>query len=432
MPPRLGLNQDDLKRRNRNQVLNTILESAAICRRDIAARTGLTAAAVGNIVGELLDRGLVEEIGVDRDDAERRGGPNPILLSITSERPYLLTLHLGPSALDVGIVNLRGQTVARASRPLSPDCSVAAFLGGARELSAGLCRERDLALGEDFLAVGFATAGNFAEDGTIVWHRHPPFVGLAARERLRELFGLPVFVGNTARAMALAEGWFGAGRGLPNYLFMLVGEVVDSALVADRAVVVGKRYFSTLLAHAPVAAGGPLCYCGRRGCLEAMAADAALLRQAEEIARDPSSVLASLASGRPPSKSLVVRAAERGDERCRELLARRGGYIGVAIAEALNWLDVQAVIVAKDLGAPASQIEARALELAYLDNLGFRQRAPEVIFAEKQSELALLGPATLALRWVFSPHFDLYTLPNRSQNLARAEALVRESGLVEA
>ena len=84
-----GLNHDDLKLRNRSHVLNAILENGVICRRDIAKLTGLTPATVSNLTAELVDSGIVEEIGADRSLGGEKGGPTPILLGISSVEPYV-------------------------------------------------------------------------------------------------------------------------------------------------------------------------------------------------------------------------------------------------------------------------------------------------------------------------------------------------------
>lgn len=418
----IGLNQDDLKRSNRSQILSTILERAVISRKDIAAHTGLTPPSVSNIVAELIECGLVEEIGSDLSPNSRRGGPNPILLSITSEKPYIMAFHLGPATLEAGAVNLQGKVVAHSSVPLPEGCTAPALWSAVTELASGLCREQDLNMKQDILAIGFATAGNLAEDGSVAWHRHIPFQGLPIKARLQNLFGLPAFVGNTARSMALAEGWFGKGRSYSNYLFVLVWDTVDAAIVVNRGVVVGRRYFSSLLGHHQVDSDGPLCSCGQKGCVDVMASDAALLRRAEQLAGKNGWLLAHLTAGKPLSKQLIAEAADRGDEESRQLLAQRGAYIGKAIAEALNWIDVEGVVVAKDLASGPSEAETNAIEMAYLDNLSFRNMAPELVFSEMKSELALVGPATLAIRWVVSPQFDLSAYAEKFASALRKEA----------
>jgi N-acetylglucosamine repressor len=408
-----GLNHDDLKRQNRSHVLNTILESVAICRRDIAGLTGLTSPTITNLTGELIDCGLVEEIGFAPGSS--KGGATPVLLSLTSEGPFVIGLHLATHMLEAGVVNLRGQVVAKSATPMPADYQATTVLSAALELVTGLCREKGLDLKRDVLGIGFATTANFAEDGSIVWHRHQPLMGLPVRQRLKDLFGLPVLVGNSARAMALAEAWFGRGRSSRNYLFVLVHDVIDSAVVVNRSVVVGSRNFSCLIGHSAVDQADELCYCGQKGCLETVASDIALQRQAEQLVLSLGAVPAHVGRGEPLGKKAIAEAAARGYGQFAQLLAQRGMRLGKAIAGAVNVIDVEAVIVAISLAAPESEIETDALVRAYTANLRFPDGAPDISFSKLKRELPFVGPATLVIRRIFSP--ELVIVPSATGEL---------------
>ena len=153
--------------------------------------------------------------------------------------------------------------------------------------------------------------------GSVVWHKEKSLIGFAPRDHLRLLFNLPVFVGNTTRSMALAEAWFGQGRNFQNYLFVLVHNMVDGAIVINRSILVGKRHFSSLLGHNPVDDANAWCYCGQKGCPDAVASDGALRRQAEQLKNLRGNLLNHLGRGQAVNKGMIIEAAARGDEACR-------------------------------------------------------------------------------------------------------------------
>lgn len=405
MRERIGLNQEDLKRRNRGNVLNTILEKGPICRRDIARHTGLTPATVSNLVSELVACGVVEEVGSDHSASGRAGGPNPILLGLSGGRPYALALRLGTATLEGAAVSLRGHIFARETLPLPAECSASRLLETVAELVALLCRRQALDAQRDFLAVGFTSGLVVApERGYIIWHRNRAFRGFAIRVELERLLGLPAFVGNATQAMALAEAWFGSGRGLENFLFVSVADEIQAAVVLNRAVLVGARSLSCMLGHGEPIADGPLCSCGQWGCLEALASDAALLRQAEALVAAREGRLARMAVGSPLSLALIRAAAASGDEPCRRLLTQRAAYLGRAVARAVNLVDVLAVLVAAGLEA----IEEReALATAYKSDLRLQRNAPPLLYSERREDLPLLGAATLVIRQVMSPRLAI-------------------------
>jgi predicted NBD/HSP70 family sugar kinase len=405
---RIGLNQDDLKRRNRGNVLNTILEKGPICRRDIARHTGLTPATVSNLAAELLACGVVEETGSDHSAASRTGGPNPILLAMASGKPYLLALRLGTEVLEAAVVNLRGRILERERSPLPDGCTAARLLETVGELVARLCHRHALEVQRDCLAVGFSSGTMVApERGYIVWHHNRAFRGFAIRAELERLLGLPVFLGNASQAMALAEAWFGSGRALENYLFVTAREEIQAAVVLNRSVLIGTRSLSCMLGHGLALADGPLCSCGQHGCLEALAGRAALLRQAEALVAVGQGRLAVLARDSVLSLGLIRTAAWEGDETCRRLLAQRADYLGRAIAGVLNVVDAQAVLLA---GCPETPEEQTALETAYRAALRLPNNAPPLVYSQITEDLSLLGAATLVIRQLMSPR--LAVTPN--------------------
>src|SRR5579884_4158618 len=91
---------------NNGRVLRTIVRRGAISRVELAHETGLTPAAISNITRELIEHGLLNEVGISRG---KRAGANAYLLDFPHERPVLGAVHQGVSALRLALCNLRGQ-----------------------------------------------------------------------------------------------------------------------------------------------------------------------------------------------------------------------------------------------------------------------------------------------------------------------------------
>ena len=323
------------------------------------------------------------------------------------EEPYVIGLNLGLNKIEAGLVDLRGKLVAERKMQLSSNLSPETLVANVSDLVNDLCRSERIELSRDILGIGFGTAGNFAEDGTVAWHKNSSIVGISVKKLLKEHFGLPVFVGSIGRTMALAEAWFGAGRPYQNYLFFLVHEVVDGAIVFNRSVVVGKRHFSSLIGHKPVSDSGRLCYCGQRGCLDVVASDDALCAEAESYAMTDAKILRHMLQGQSVTKSSIIEAAAHGDRFCQELLKKQGAYLGEVIAEMINLIDVEAVIVAINLEAPESDMELNTLTSTYTKSLNIPHRAPDIVFSKMKRDLFIIGPATLVIRRVFSPELRI-------------------------
>jgi glucokinase len=173
----------------------------------------------------------------------------------------------------------------------------------------------------------------------------PAWRGFPLRRRLAELTGLPTFVDNDAKALALAEGWVGAAAGRADYVAMVVSTGVGGGIVLDGRLLEGRLGNAGHIGHVVVEPRGRVCPCGGRGCLEAEASGRAI----------------AAAIGRP--------AAEAPPEE----VARAGTLVGRAVASVANLLDLSLAVVAGSvaLGFGEPFFEAARREMAVRARLSF-------------------------------------------------------------
>lgn len=146
----------------------------------------------------------------------------------------------------------------------------------------------------------------------------PQWRGFPLRQRLAEALGMDVWVDNDAKALALAEGWLGAARGVENYLAMVVSTGVGGGLVVDGRLVDGRCGNAGHVGHVIVEPDGHRCGCGASGCLEAEASGTAI----------------AAITGRSPK------------EATSDVVARTGMLVGRAVASVANLVDLSLVVVA--------------------------------------------------------------------------------------
>jgi glucokinase len=169
----------------------------------------------------------------------------------------------------------------------------------------------------------------------------PAWRGFPLHGRLAELTGLPVFVDNDAKALALGEGWKGAAVSVSDFIGMVVSTGVGGGIVLDGRLLDGAQGNAGHIGHVVVEPDGRPCACGGRGCLEAEASGTAIA----EI------------TGRPAKEASA------------EVVARTGQLVGLAVASVANLLDLKLAVVAGSValgfGAPffsaaQSEIDGRA------------------------------------------------------------------------
>ena len=241
-----------------------------------------------------------------------------------------VTLHLG---LDLGGTNVKWALVERDGFPRvtaagsapthaheGPDRVVARLAEVGRGALNGAAPD----------SVGVGVPGVFDVDsGTTAFLPNLPgdWAGAAVAGPVGEALGAPAVLVNDARAFAVGESQLGAARGCRTAVFVTVGTGVGGGVVVDGHLHLGIGTAGEL-GHQTVAPDGPLCRCGNRGCVEAVAS-------AEAIAA---------AGGRATVEEIVV-AAEAGEQRAREALARAGRYLGIALANCVLLLAPERIVV---------------------------------------------------------------------------------------
>ncbi|MFF4991994.1 ROK family protein [Streptosporangium saharense] len=226
------------------------------------------------------------------------------------------------------------------------------------------------------------------------------------RARLAGRFpGVPVRVHNDAVCLAVAEHWRGAGRGSENMLGMVVSTGVGGGLVLGGRLIDGGSGNAGHVGHVVVEPGGPVCGCGARGCLEAVARGPALAAWALGRGWQPGSAVRDVPDGEAApyveaatasGRQLALDAAA-GDRLALAAMDRAGRALGLAVAAAVNLCDLDLVTVGGGL-SQAGRLLFDPLEatLGEHTRMGFARRA-RVVPAALGQDAGLVGAAALVL-----------------------------------
>lgn len=194
-------------------------------------------------------------------------------------------------------------------------------------------------------AIGMAAPGPLNPKTGILYAAPniPGWVNLPLAQIVQDRFKIPTLLGNDANLAAMGEWKFGAGRGYQHLLYMTVSTGIGGGVIEDGKLLLGYKGLAAEIGHITVDPSGPLCGCGQRGHLEALASGTAIARYVtEQLTRGVPSSMAELSTVSARDVSL---AAEQGDPLAREALARAGGYLGRAIADFLHLFNPQIVII---------------------------------------------------------------------------------------
>ena len=210
-------------------------------------------------------------------------------------------------------------------------------------------------LGVQVRGLGIAVSGDVDRAEGVV--RYSPFLewrDVPLADIAGAATGLPVTVDNDVRALTVAEQWFGAGVGLSDFALVTVGAGIGCGLVVHGRVVSGAHGVAGEIGHLSIDPLGPPCYCGNSGCMEAIAADPAILRDIRRPRAGPSP-RGPRRSSWPATETPAARA----------VYARAGAAIGKAIGSVVNLFGPDRVIISGE-GLAAYDLFADGIREAFL------------------------------------------------------------------
>ncbi|MGB9774373.1 MAG: ROK family protein [Bacteroidota bacterium] len=314
-------------------------------------------------------------------------------------------IDLGGTTVKAGIVTARGNILQTKAVSTHAEDGPSVVIERIEKLISELLREQR----NEVAGIGIGSPGVVTLDGGMV--KYPPnlpgWTEIPLGDILAKKFDMPVAVENDANAAAIAESRFGAGKGEPNFLFIIWGTGVGGGIIMDGKIYRGPSGGAGEIGHMTIDPDGPLCNCGNRGCVEAFVGQRYLSQRAIERigkAKQQEKIL-DLVNGKLDKiePAILSAAAEAGDILAREILIEAGVKLGIAIASALNLLDFRLVIIGGGISA-APEFVYEAIRTSVRDRV-LTPLKPEVriIRASLGNMAGILGAAALILDPTVSP-----------------------------
>jgi predicted NBD/HSP70 family sugar kinase len=381
---------------NRLLILNGVRATGPITRVAVAHRTGLSRTTVSSIVDELLADNLLFE--GQTVEAAPTGGRRATLLHFNAEAGYVIGVDLGRSHLTLLMTNLAGQIVARRSGPfdasLGPDVCLQQLIAELMDFTS----EQQIGW-HQIIGVGLGIPGPMDAASRMLVRppRMPGWDQFDIRSVMERACKVPIYLDNDANMGARGESQYGAGRNVENMAYVKLATGIGCGLILKGDIYRGSGGTAGELGHVTIDDNGPICDCGNRGCLEAMAGAAAVTYAAAHgIQRDTSGDIAGQVAsadkqtGNALDVADVVQAALAGDKAAQEAIQRAGYHIGIALAGLVNIFNPSLILLDGSM--------ARAGELL-LEPIrqGIARRGLAASSAITKVELAQLGDNAIAL-----------------------------------
>lgn len=378
-----------------DSVIHFIWREIETTRASIARQMGLSRSTVSEIVEKLLKTGLIAEIGSGKSS----GGRKPIVLRFQDEARCILGVDLGATHVSVALTDLRGKILVwkEQKHPVRTDPE------GTRALVIKLCDEclhQWDKNGNRLIRIGVAVPSpvdplNPKMLSEIVI---PAWQGKSGLEELQNKFNVPVLIDNDANLGALAEQWWGAGRGYDNFIYIKIAHGIGAGYVLNGEIYKGAGGVAGELGHLPIDPNGELCVCGLKGCLTTFVSIPALTERAKK-----------LASQYPESKlnidilnfDLVEKAAMDKDELALKLVSEVAEYLGRALVGCFNLINPNIAILGGGLSG-LGELLLKPIRDKVKQNTLVSKAAVDVKNGQLGPRAVAIGAATMALEAVFS------------------------------
>ncbi|GIH29702.1 transcriptional regulator [Acrocarpospora phusangensis] len=340
-----------LRRANLSLVLRHLRDHVSRSRVDIAEATGLHRATVSNLVAELLERGLVREVGIEHVGAI--GRPRRAV-ALHGAHVGALGLEINVDYISIHGADLSGRVLVERRVGFDtvgsgPDRALRRLSLGAREAVEAMRRAGAVPAG---IGVAVPAMVDVAR-GVVTLAPNLGWQDLPLAARLSEALStpgtpaVPVMVDNDANLAALAEHTSGVAAGTPHLVY-LTGEVgVGGGIIVDGKLLRGADGFSGEVGHLPVDPAGDRCGCGRYGCWETKVGLAALMRTAmPEQAYQQDSGQDGLPVSDPEERAKeIARGLAAGDERMLAAVAQVGRWLGLGGSIVVNLFNPRVIVV---------------------------------------------------------------------------------------
>lgn len=321
-------------------ILRLINQFGPLSRTELVGQLGVSKASMSAMAAELIDSGMLAE-----GELVQGSGRPSVRLALRPSAASFVGVSLAPAGFALSVTDLNGRVTHRAdgARDGDPRATAQAIASALDQLGAAGDLDRDRIAGIGVAVPGFvdAAAGLCVRSTLLGWR------DVAIGPMIAEETGLDTFVENDANALVLGQHLFGDLRGSRTSTLISVGDGIGCGHIIRGELHRGHRGGAGEIAHATVELNGLPCRCGKRGCLDTLASVQAIVHAAR-------------GAGLEGGPATLDEAAGNGDQGAIAILHRAGTALGLAIAQIVQSLDPERIIVALAEG-PADGLYARVL-----------------------------------------------------------------------
>ena len=378
-------------------ILNIIQKYEGIPRVEIANRLSLRFATVTDVVRELIEEGLVME-GEGVDSARGRKATR---LEVNAGARTAIGVDIGTENIRAGLVDLKGQVLERMKVPSYGAQGKDAVIKSLRTVLRKMVNMSNWH-GPKLLGIGIADPGTVnSKEGISVYASNiNGWEDFRIADNLRDIIKSPIIVNEVSKLKAVAENKFGIGKAIKNMLYIDIGIGIGSGIIIDGNLYLGANEVAGEIGHTLVKEDGPLCRCGARGCLEAIAGGRAMAERAKEELKN--GVYSTLRDKKGITAKDVFEAAENDDRMCVTLVDESARYIGRAVANFVTLFNPELVVMGGAIVENSPNFVETIQKIVKIDAFRYGTEKLKFSISLLGEDAATIGAASIFIEKFFS------------------------------
>ncbi len=391
-----------LRHINLSAIMNYIRVEAPISRSMLAKKTGLNKATITNLVGELVQRNFIQEVGLETNGL---GRPS-MKLRLNPAAGFIIATEIGVDFVSVIGTDFLPKIIFQATEKTNPEMTVDDVLGilvkNIHQAHEACTKEiGDKCLG---LALGVPGLVDY-EEGVLLFAPNLKWKDIPLKQVLTSDFSAPVFIDNEANLATYGEYYFGAAAQHPDVLYLSAGVGLGGGILHNTQLLRGVNGMAGELGHFTMMPDGELCGCGNRGCWETLVSLRALFRYVEAALKvQTGSVLWDWTHGdlSQLSLDLIIAAAREGDPAALASLEKIGQFLGIGIASFINALNPDIVVFGGIMSDAWEFLEPVVDSEILKRALPWNRKGTRVVLAQHGNNACLMGGIATVFQAIIS------------------------------
>ena len=378
---------------HKKQILKAIYFNGPLSNSELGKIVKLSTPKINSLLVELIEDNLVEELG--RGDSS--GGRRPNIYGLVEDGFFVVGISINVNRTIISIFNSKNEEVSGPHYfPIKMQSDISIFKKVNDELE-NVLKESKIPL-EKIIVAGIELPGLINQKQGTNKTYFPEIDNLF--EELKLIFGIPVFFDHDSKVRAFAEQHFGFAKNKKHVLMLQADWGLGLGIIIDGKLYAGKSGFSGEFGHLPIAENGVLCNCGKQGCLETIVSANAIARKAQnEIRNGNSSLIEKLVDSdfEKIDITVVIQAANSGDQYAISLLAEAGKWLGRGIAYLLQIFNPELIIIGGHVAKAQEFITAPIKQAIQTYASSDISNDTEIKFSKLGSKAGTVGIAAYAL-----------------------------------